>query len=136
MLDTFLWILDDEQLKLKYVSQIWPYKIQLRIRESLQSIETYIEQFEKIQFEDELLLQDNLEHLTSVVLKLNIENNLSKVNEISVEINKNWKLIKDLKFTSQTLNRRQKLFGHTVSSNIYTIHFVLLLFYLLGLLDH
>jgi len=127
MLDTFLWTLDDEQLKLKYVSQIWPYKIQLKIKESLQSVETYVEQFEKIQFEDELLLQDNVEYLSSVILKLNIENNLSKVNEIAVEINKTWKLIKDLKLTSQTLSRRQKLFGHTVS---YTIHFILLLFIL------
>ncbi|XP_029347294.1 dynein heavy chain 1, axonemal [Acyrthosiphon pisum] len=115
MLDTFLWIVDDEQLKLKYDSQIWPYKIELRIKETLENITTNIEKFEKIQFEDELLLQDNVEYLSSIILKLTIENNLSKVNEIAVEVNKNWKLIKDLQLTSQTLNLRQQLFGHTVT---------------------
>jgi len=119
MLDTFLWIVDDEQLKLKLDSQIWPYKIELRIKESLQSIASNIEKFEKIQFEDELSLQDSVEYLSSVILKLTIENNLSKVFEIAVEVNKNWKLIKDLQLTSQTLNLRQKLFGHTVSIIMY-----------------
>lgn len=130
MLDTFLWIVDDEQLKLKYDSQIWPYKIDLRIKESLQSIVTNIEKFEKIQFEDELLLQDNVEYLSSVILKLTIENSLSKVNEIAVEVNKNWKLIKDLQLTSQTLNLRQQLFGHTVSSIMYN-KFCFIIIYLL-----
>jgi len=130
MLDTFLWILDDEQLKLKYDSQIWPYKIELIMKETLQSITTNIEKFEKIQFEDELLLQDNVEYLSSIILKLTIENNLSKVNEIAVEVNKNWKLIKDLQLTSQTLNLRQQLFGHTVSSIIYNA-FCFIIIYLL-----
>lgn len=132
MLDTFLWIVDDEQLKLKYDSQIWPYKIELRIKESLQSIATNIEQFEKIQFEDEILLQDNVEYLSSVILKLTIENSLSKVNEIAVEVNKNWKLIKELQKTGRTLNLRQKLFGHTVSSIIYEYsEFCFIIIYLL-----
>lgn len=115
MLDTFLFIIDEDQLKLKYDSQIWPYKIELRIKESLESIALNIEKFEKAQFEDELLLQDNVEYLSSIILKLTIENNLSKVLEIAVEVNKNWKLITELQLTSQTLNLRQKLFGHTVS---------------------
>ncbi|XP_060838328.1 dynein axonemal heavy chain 1 [Rhopalosiphum padi] len=115
MLDTFFWILEDEQLKLKFDSQIWPYKIQLRIKEFMENVAINIEKFEKIQIEDELLLQDNVEYLSSVILKLTIENNLSKVNEITVEVNKNWKLIKDLQLTSQTLNLRQKLFGHTIT---------------------
>jgi len=119
MLDPFLWILEDEQLKLKYSSLIWPYKINLKVKESLENIAIYIEKFEKIQIEDELLLQENVEYLSDIILKLTIENNLSKVNEIAVEVNKNWKLIKDLQLTSQTLNLRQKLFGHTVSTIKY-----------------
>ncbi|CAH1712146.1 unnamed protein product, partial [Aphis gossypii] len=43
MLDQFLWILEDEQLKLKYSSLIWPYKISLKVKESLENIAIYIE---------------------------------------------------------------------------------------------
>ncbi len=42
MLDPFLWILEDEQLKLKYSSLIWPYKISLKVKESLENIAIYI----------------------------------------------------------------------------------------------
>jgi len=34
MMDTFLWVVENEQLKLNFISIIWPYKIQLRVKES------------------------------------------------------------------------------------------------------
>lgn len=121
MLDTFLWIIDNEQFNLKWNAKIWPYEIELKIKETLESLEIEFEKFEKIQFEDELSLQDRVEYISSAILKLTIETNLSKVFEVSVDINKNWKLIKELQSFSQTLNLRQKLFGHPVSKfNIVT----------------
>lgn len=115
MLDIFLWIIDNEQFKLKWDAKIWPYEIELKIRETLENLEIEFEKFEKIQFEDELSLQDRVEYISGAILKLTIETNLSKVFEISVDINKNWKQIKELQSFSQTLNQRQKLFGHPVS---------------------
>lgn len=115
MLDTFLWIIDNEQFKLKWDAKIWPYDIELKIRETLENLEIEFEKFEKIQFEDELSLQDKVEYISGAILKLTIETNLSKVFEISVDINRNWKFIKELQSFSQTLNLRQKLFGHPVS---------------------
>lgn len=117
MLDSFLWVTDIDQFKLKWDAKIWPYKIDLRISEALEILESEFEKFEKIQFEDELSLQDRIEYITSVILKLTIENNLSRVFEIAVDVSKNWKLIKELQTFSQVLNQRQKLFGHTVSIN-------------------
>lgn len=119
MLDTFYWIIDNEQLKLKYDAKIWPYKIETKIKESLDNLTLEIEKFEKIQFEDELLLQDKVEYITSIILKLTIETNLSKVLEIAVEVNKTWKMINDLQKQSELLNYRQKLFGHEVSTHFF-----------------
>lgn len=117
MLDTFFWIINSEQLKLKVNANIWPYKIEMKIKESEENVSIDIEKFEKIQYEDELLLQNKIEYITNNILKLTIENNLSKVFEIAVEVNKMWKLIEELELFSQTLNRRQKLFGYQVSAH-------------------
>lgn len=118
MLDIFLWIVDKEQLQQKWEVRIWPYKIELVTKEYLDKLGLEIEKFEKVQYEDELLLQDKVEYIGSAILKLTIENNLSKVFEIAVEVSKNWKLIMDLQLFSQTLNARQKLFGHPVSVDL------------------
>lgn len=118
MLDTFLWIVDNEQLQQKWEVKIWPYKIDLVTKEYLEKLGMEIEKFEKVQYEDELLLQDKVEYIGSAILKLTIENNLLKVFEIAVEVSKNWKLIEDLQLFSQTLNIRQKLFGQPVSENL------------------
>lgn len=115
MLDTFFWIVEYEQLKLKLDAKIWPYKIECKIKESLENLALEIEKFEKIQSEDEFTMQDKIEHITSIILKLTIENDLSKVYEIAVEVSKTWKLINELQLFSQILNYRQKLFGHQVS---------------------
>lgn len=117
MLDSFLWVTDMDQFKLKWDAKFWPYKIDLKITEATEILESEFEKFEKIQFEDELSLQDRVEYITGVILKLTIENNLSRVYEIAVDVSKNWKLIKELQSFSQVLNQRQKLFGHTVSIN-------------------
>lgn len=125
MLDIFLWIVDKEQLQQKWEVRIWPYKIELVTKEYLDKLGMEIEKFEKVQYEDELLLQDKVEYIGSAILKLTIENNLSKVFEIAVEVSKNWKLINDLQLFSQTLNARQKLFGHPVSAEfIYYINYI------------
>lgn len=132
MLDTFLWIIDNEQFKLKWDAKIWPYDIELKIRETLENLEIEFEKFEKIQFEDELSLQDKVEYISGAILKLTIETNLSKVFEISVDINRNWKFIKELQSFSQTLNLRQKLFGHPVSKlyiKSLSIHMIYSLIY-------
>lgn len=121
MLDTFFWIVEYEQLKLKLDAKIWPYKIENKIKESLENLTLEIEKFEKIQSEDESAMQDKVEYITSTILKLTIENNLSKVFEIAVEVGKTWKLIKELQLFSQILNHRQKLFGHQVSKYMYLI---------------
>jgi len=68
MMDTFLWIVENEQLKLKFISIIWPYKFQLRVKESLKNTAIYIEKIKKIQIEVELLLQENVEYLSSIIL--------------------------------------------------------------------
>lgn len=115
MLDAFFWIINSEQLKLKVNANIWPYKIEMKIKDSLENVSFEIEKFEKVQYEDELLLQNKIEFITNNILKLTIENNLSKVFEIAVEVNKTWKLIEELEVFSQTLNHRQKLFGNQVS---------------------
>lgn len=115
MLDTFYWIIEYEQLKLKLDAKIWPYKIENKIKESLENLALEIEKFEKIQFEDESALQDKIEYITSIILKLTIESSLSKVFEIAVEVSKTWKLIKEIQSFSQILNYRQKLFGHQVN---------------------
>lgn len=119
MLNSFLWILDREQFQLKTDAYIWPYKIDLRIKESLQNIGLEIEKFEKVQFEDELVLQDKIEYISSAILKLTIENNTSKVYEIAVAVTKNWKFLSELSEFSKVLNHRQKLFGHTVCGNYF-----------------
>lgn len=126
MLDTFLWTLDREQMQLKWDVKIWPYKIELKIKEFLTDLAANIEQFEKLQFEDELLLQERIEEISSAILKLTIENDLSKVFEIAVEVNKSWKFIEELQMFGETLNHRQKLFGHTVS--IYSISVIRTIF--------
>lgn len=124
MLDTFYWIVDNEQLKLKFEARIWPYRIEMKIKESLEMMDLEIEKFEKVQYEDELALQNKVEYITSIILKLTIESDLSKVLEVAVEVSKTWNLITDLKAFSQTLNHRQKLFGHQVSINFIFINFL------------
>jgi len=123
MLDTFYWILDNDKLQLKLDARIWPYKIEMKIKECLENLTLEIEKFEKIQYEDELLLQDRVEYITSIIMKLTIETGLSKVFEIAVEVNKTWKLIKELQEFSQVLNYRQSLFGQPVSINFEFIKY-------------
>jgi dynein heavy chain len=118
-LNSFLWIIDKEQFKLKIDAHIWPYKIALRIKETLENIGLEIEKFEKVQLEDEIILQDKIEFISNAILKLTIEINISKVFEIAVDINKNWKLISELHSFGQVLNHRQKLFGHTVCGDYF-----------------
>lgn len=118
-MNTFLWIIDGEQFQLKIDAHIWPYKIGLKIKETLQNIEFEIEKFEKVQLEDELILQDKIEYISSAIIKLTIENNTSKVYEIAVDVNKNWKFISELHSFGQVLNHRQKLFGHKVRGDYF-----------------
>lgn len=56
--------------------------------------------------------------MNGAILKLTIENDLTRVLEIAEEVNKNWKLIKELQSFGQKLNQRQKIFGHLVSTNL------------------
>lgn len=105
-------------MKLKLEAKTWPYKIEVKITETLERLDIEFEKFEKLQLEDELLLQDNVEYINTVILKLTIENDLTRVLEIAEEVNKNWKLIKELQLFGQKLNQRQKIFGHPVSTNL------------------
>lgn len=95
----------------------WPYKIELRITETLDRLESDFEKFEKLQYEHELYLQENVEYINGAILKLTIENDLTRILETAEEVNKNWKLIEELQSFGQSLNQRQKLFGHPVSKD-------------------
>lgn len=116
ILDEYLWIFEVDQLKLKWKAIIWPHTIKKIITKSLEKLTMEKEKFEKIQFEDELLLQEKVEYMSSVILQLTVETDLSKVYEIAVDVNKNWKTINELRSFSQVLNYRQQLFGHPVST--------------------
>ncbi|XP_050527307.1 dynein axonemal heavy chain 1-like [Daktulosphaira vitifoliae] len=115
MLDIFWWVIDKEQSDIKWEAIIWPYKLELKIKETLQKLIIDTEKFEKIQFEDELNLQNKVEFITSNILKLTLEDSLVKVFEIAVDVNKNWNMIKELQKFGQTLNQRQRLFGHQIT---------------------
>lgn len=114
ILNKFLWVINGEQLQLKTDAMLWPYKINLKIKESLQNVEHEIEKFEKLHLEDELVLQDRVEYISGAITQLTIENNLQRVLKIAVGVNKNWKFISELHSFGLILNRRQKIFGHTV----------------------
>jgi len=119
ILDAYLWLFDIDQLKLKWKTKIWPHTIKQIITKSLEKLAMEKEKFEKIQFEDEMLLQEKVEYMSSIILQLTVETDLSKVYEIAVDINKNWKTINELRSFSQVLNYRQQLFDHPVSTIIY-----------------
>ncbi|XP_050431121.1 dynein axonemal heavy chain 1-like [Adelges cooleyi] len=115
ILDAFWWVLDKEQSDIKWEAIIFPYNLEAKIEETLQNLALETEKFEKIQFEDELTLQNKVEYITGNILKLTLEDSLSRVFEVAVDVAKNWSMIKELQKFGQTLNQRQRLFGHQVT---------------------
>jgi len=116
VLDGFLWIFDTDQLKVKWKAKVWPHMIKRIIPKSLEKLATEKEKFEKIQLEDELLLQEKVEYMSGVMLLLAVETNLSKIFEIAVDVSKHWKTIKELQSFGEVLRQRQRLFGQPVST--------------------
>lgn len=95
----------------------WPYRIELRMNETQERLDGDFERFEKLQFEQELLLQETVEYINGAILKLTIETDLTRILETAEEVNKLWKEIEKLQSFGQSLNHSQKLFGHLVSIN-------------------
>lgn len=94
--------------------------------ETLERLNGEFKKFEKLQIEHESLLQERVEYTNSVIIQLIIQNDLTRVFEIAKEIEKNWIAIKELQSFSQSLNQRQKLFGHPVSTNRYIYIYICL----------
>ncbi|KAG8232251.1 hypothetical protein J437_LFUL011804 [Ladona fulva] len=112
VLDFFYYNISDDDFNLKWEAIGFPHKITLQINETHAMHRNETERLEKLQLGDEIALMENFEQLTLRVHALSSPKlDLSKCEEVAIEVRRTWKQLQDCYETGKLLNHRQKLFG-------------------------
>ncbi|XP_014239722.1 dynein heavy chain 1, axonemal-like isoform X2 [Cimex lectularius] len=113
--DRFHHNLLDEDLNMKWMVIGWPEKILEAIHDQQEIFDDDIAVFRKIQSEDEVAIQERIEHLSKSIAAVQLQDEKTKVHEIAQEVSKIWKLLRDTVDWGRVLNNRQRLFGDKVT---------------------
>ncbi|KAF2895248.1 hypothetical protein ILUMI_10928 [Ignelater luminosus] len=110
VLEYFWYALPQEDFENKWEAIGWPYKISQQIETTNTFLDDEWDKYYKIQMNDELTLEEKVEHLTVLVTQMSGLRDFSKTHEIAVDIRRVWKAMKEAQEQGQLLNSRQKLF--------------------------
>ncbi|XP_046395032.1 dynein axonemal heavy chain 1-like [Ischnura elegans] len=117
ILDSFCYIQPEDYFSAKWETIGLPYKIFLQIDETVAMHEEEIERLSKLQIGDEATFIEKMDNLTQRVHGLSSATiDISKWQEITVEVRRTWKSLHDCLEFGRLLNQRQKLFGMPVRS--------------------
>lgn len=79
MLDTYWYVLEQSEFDAKWEALGWPYRLNTKMEETVSSLENEFQIFQKLQVDDEFMLQDRIELITSTITNLASLQDFSKV---------------------------------------------------------
>ncbi|XP_031787006.1 dynein heavy chain 1, axonemal isoform X2 [Nasonia vitripennis] len=114
-LDAFHYNLNDEEFEAKWQAMLFPAKIHSQIAESQELLE-YLgkEKFYQLQLQDENSISERIDTLLGSVSNICTYSDVKKIQDISLEIKRTWKILTETQEHGILLNSRQKLFGAPV----------------------
>lgn len=83
MLDSFWYALENEEFEAKWEALGWPFRLANKMEEIYSTLEAETEVFLKLQGDDELMLQDRIELITSTITHMASMSDFSKVSNSS-----------------------------------------------------
>ncbi|OXU24749.1 hypothetical protein TSAR_002051 [Trichomalopsis sarcophagae] len=114
-LDAFHYNLSDEEFEAKWQVMLFPAKIHSQIAESQELLE-YLgkEKFYQLQLQDENSISERIDTLLGSVSNIFTYSDVKRIQDISLEIKRTWKILTETQEHGILLNSRQKLFGAPV----------------------
>lgn len=79
MLDTYWYVLEQSEFDAKWEALGWPHRLNLKVEETVGTLENEFQIFQKLQVDDEFMLQDRIELITSTITNLASLQDFSKV---------------------------------------------------------
>uniref|UniRef100_A0A182MCX5 Dynein heavy chain linker domain-containing protein n=1 Tax=Anopheles culicifacies TaxID=139723 RepID=A0A182MCX5_9DIPT len=110
ILEGFLYNLPDADFQQKWNALAYPRLVLKQMVSVKEFHESEVDRFRKQQFADEAAFTASIEDINAYISKFTTLYDVSKVSEMSVEVRRLWKTLRELIDQGHIMNRRQELF--------------------------
>ncbi|KAJ8395762.1 hypothetical protein AAFF_G00029990 [Aldrovandia affinis] len=116
LIDGFFYNINDGDFSAKWAAVGWPYKIATQVETVNAQHEEDKERFHKLQLADQNTFQERLDTMQMLVAGFSAYMDIGRAHEVSTEVRRITKQLKDAKDLAQLYNSRERLFGSSITN--------------------